>query len=326
MTDYPVTEHDPWAYDDDPAQILREARAKGLLLETITLDAIDANYLSRDRIGQDEEELEALIASIRMRGQQTPVDVVALVNPEDGLTHGLVSGLRRLTALRRLFAETGDPKFGSVRALINRPETVQEAYMAMVEENEIRVNLSYYERAHVAVKAMNNKIYVDQRSALRGLFANTTRAKRSKIGTFITLVETFGGALYFPSAISEKLGLALARELIRDPGFADYALEQLRNTPRESAAAEVRLLADILRARQMETAAQHCPAASVQAETPARPRIRSTEQPAKGERIHSNAGRGLRLSYTPDQNRVEITGDGVTERFIEDLQDWLKKR
>jgi ParB family chromosome partitioning protein len=40
-----------------------------------------------------------------------------------------------------------------VLALIRRPETSADAYLAMVEENEIRAGISFYERARLAAEA-----------------------------------------------------------------------------------------------------------------------------------------------------------------------------
>ena len=92
------------------SQEMEAARAEGRLMVSLPLDAIDAGYLVRDRLVQDEDEMQALIASLISRGQQTPIEVVALPEPKDGQTHGLISGWRRLTALRRLYkaAQEGD--------------------------------------------------------------------------------------------------------------------------------------------------------------------------------------------------------------------------
>ena len=190
----------------------------------------------------------------------------------------------------------------------------------MVEENEIRVNLSHYERARIAVRAMKEEIYPTQRAALQGLFANATRSKRSKIGTFMMLVDAFDAVLWFPSAISEKLGLALAREMVRDPGFADAVKERLKDSPRDTAAAEMRILATLLAERQSS------PALPPDPEPPTRPRLRSTaNQPGANERIITPVTQGIEMRFTPDQGRIELVGSGVSEQLVEALQDWLRR-
>ncbi|MCG7522402.1 hypothetical protein [Ruegeria sp. Ofav3-42] len=55
--------------------------------------------------------------------------------------------------------------------------------------------------------------------------------------------------LWFPSAISEKLGLALIREMGRDPRFAEALKEQLSKAPRDSAKAEMQILSLALEGR-----------------------------------------------------------------------------
>lgn len=304
---------------EEVSQALASARAEGRMIELLPLEVIDERYLVRDRLEQNEEEMTSLMDSLRARGQQMPVEVEMLSDPAGGRTHGLISGWRRLTALKRLYKETSDPKFAHVRAMVITPDTAQDAYVAMVEENEIRVNLSHYERARIAVRAMKEEIYPSQRAALQGLFANATRSKRSKIGTFMMLVDAFDAVLWFPSAISEKLGLALAREMVRDPGFADVVKERLKEMPRDTAGAEMRILATLLAERQEP------PAPPADPEPPARPRLRSTtDRPAAHERIITRVTEGIEMRFTPDQGRIELIGDGISEQLAEALQDWIR--
>jgi ParB family transcriptional regulator, chromosome partitioning protein len=303
----------------DLIDVVETARVRGLILEELRLDAIDERHLVRDRLEQDEDEMQALMDSIRARGQQTPIEVTALRDPAGGRTHGLISGWRRLTALNRLYKESGEAQFATVRALVITPDSAEEAYVAMVEENEIRVNLSFYERARIAVRALKEGVYPTQRAALQGLFGNAPRAKRSKIGSFTTLVEAFDATLYFPSAISEKLGLALVRELGRDPGFEARIKSQLKQTPRDSAAAEMQILSAELKANQQ-------PPVPEDPDLPPRPRLRSVAQnPAAGERITTQVTTGIRMSFTPDQGRIELVGDGVSGALAEALSDWLRR-
>ncbi len=305
------------------SEALAMARAEGRMLELLDLDVIDERHLVRDRLEQNEEEMESLVESLRARGQQMPVEVVALPHPAGGRTHGLISGWRRLTALKRLYKETSDPKFAKVRAMVITPDTAQDAYVAMVEENEIRVNLSHYERARIAVRAMKEEVYPTQRAALQGLFANATRSKRSKIGTFMMLVDAFDATLWYPSAISEKLGLAMAREMVRDPGFGDALKERLKEIPRDSAGAEMRIIAQTLAERQAPPPA---PEPVADAGPAPRPRIRSTAQnPAAGERIITQVATGIEMRFTPDQSRIELVGEGVTEALAELIQDVLRR-
>ena len=305
----------------DLVEMVEIARAKGLVIEEIPLTAIDDRHLVRDRLVQDEDEMEALTTSIRARGQQTPVELVELSEPAGGRTHGLVSGWRRVTALKRLYNEASDPAFATVKALVIRPESAQDAYVAMVEENEIRVNLSFYERARIAVRAMKEGVYPNQRAALQGLFANATRSKRSKIGSFIALVDALDAVLHYPASISEKLGLAIVREITRDPGFTNMLKERLQTGNRDTAGAEMRILSNAVLEVQKPKEPANQPVIE-----PERPRVRTGTQHGAGERINTVIRPGVHMAYTPDRNRIELSGDHVTETLMEALQDWLRNR
>lgn len=195
----------------DLARELTEARDSGRMILSLPLDQVDETYLVRDRVHADPEELEALMASMRQRGQQVPIEVTAL----PGGRYGLISGWRRLTALRRL-AREGSHK-PEVLAIQRRPDTAATAYLAMVEENELRVGLSYYERARIILRATELGVFPDTQTALARLFAPASRAKRSKIGSFFRIVQALDGVLRFPAHIPERLGLTLSRALDQDP-------------------------------------------------------------------------------------------------------------
>lgn len=201
---------------DEVSLAWEEARLKGRLVLDLPLEDVTLDYLVRDRIAEDDGEMKALMASIAARGQQTPIEVADL---GDG-RFGLISGWRRCRALARLAEETGEARFGTVLALLRRPEDASQAYLAMVEENEIRVGLSYFERARIVAKSVDQGVFGSAREALQGLFANASRAKRSKIGSFQTLVRALDGHLRFPEAIGERLGLQLAKALEADEDMA----------------------------------------------------------------------------------------------------------
>jgi ParB/RepB/Spo0J family partition protein len=191
------------------SEAMGRARGEGRLVEALPLAAIEADYLVRDRIDTDEEELGHLIASIREHGQRTPVEVAEIAPGR----YGLISGWRRLKALTRLHEAEGDPRFGTVLALLRRPETASEAYVAMVEENEVRLGLSYYERARIVARAVELGVFPTEKKALQRLFSSASRARRSKIGSFLSIYHHLDSVLCFPAGIPERLGLALAKFL-----------------------------------------------------------------------------------------------------------------
>lgn len=216
------------------SEAMVRARQEGRLVLRLPLDQIDTDHLMRDRIGLDEEELAPLVASLRDHGQRTPVEVTEL----PGGRFGLISGWRRIQALTRLLSETGESRFAEVQALLRRPDSAQDAYIAMVEENEIRLGLSYYERARIAARAVDAGVFETEKQALQRLFSSASRARRSKIGSFLSLYRLLDPVLRFPAAIPERLGLALARALEERPADVASLTMDLRMRPPADAIAE----------------------------------------------------------------------------------------
>ncbi len=214
---------------EDLADEMRQARDSGRLIQMVPLDQIEDDYLVRDRVISDDQQMQGLMQSIATRGQQQPVELVQLGEAR----FGLISGWRRLTALRQLLSETGDTaRFGHVQAMLRRPETAADAYLSMVEENEIRVGLSYYERARIAAKAVELGVYAEEKAALLALFGAASRAKRSKIRSFLPIYHHLDDALSFAGAIPERLGLRLSKMLKADATCAARLSSALaRNAP-----------------------------------------------------------------------------------------------
>lgn len=301
------------------AEALQSARDQGRLVELLPLHSIDAQHLVRDRLGQDEDDRAALRDSLRARGQQTPIEVTRLPAPRGEQAYGLISGWRRLDALRHLHAETGEDRFATVKALVVTPASAQEAYVAMVEENEIRVDLSHYERARIVLKAVQEDVYPDMPAALQGLFGNATRSKRSKIGSFTRLVEAFDDLLAYPAAISEKLGLALLKALKSDPTLADRLRRDLRQTARSTAEGELALLAAVLPEDTPPSAAATTEQTARKDSVPAR------SDPAPRP-VPQRLAPDLALRFDPDRGRIELTGAAVTEDLRAALSAWLATR
>ena len=189
---------------------------------------------------------------------------------------------------------------------------MQAAYVAMVEENEIRANLSHYERARIAMRAWQAGVYPTRRAALQGLFGAVSSSRRSKINSFIHVVEALDKVLRFPTAISEKPGLDLARVLQDEPGFADRVAAALTRHPPESAEEETAALAALV------AEAGRRPALPPVAGKPA-PVIAAPEPPAR-------AVSGITARFDAAKNRIELTGPGVDAATFAALQNWLKSR
>lgn len=280
---------------------IAEARETGRLAEHLPLAAIVADHLVRDRIAADPEEMAALTASIRARGQQTPIEVVEL----GGGRFGLISGWRRFMAIKALSAETGAARFATVLAVRRRPETASAAYVAMVEENEVRADVGHYARARIAATATEQGVFPDLQTALRQLYGNASRAKRSKMGSFSKLHEGLGDVLRFPAAIPERLGLALVKALDTRPSFADRARQALQATPPDTAAAEQALLQGLLTQKTPKQALSRLKVSKDRVETLA-------------------PGLVLTVSDKAGSRQITLSGDRVDAVLETRLADWLK--
>lgn len=283
---------------EDMAQQLHHARASGRLIQAIPTDQIDTDFLVRDRIIQDDDEMQALMQSLQARGQQTPVELVEL---ESG-RYGLVSGWRRLKALQRLYAETNEVKFGSVLAILRQPSTAADAYLAMIEENEIRVGLSYYERARIAAKAVEQGVYPSEKAALLSLYATASRAKRSKIRSFLSVYHALDGVLRFAGAIPERLGLQLSKALEADRDLASRIEEQL------AAVAPVNVEEE--QSRLMSLLSGEKPPAALSSAKPKKERVKQAQLP------------GLKLIWSGSD--LVLRGKNVTPLLAKKLQVWLE--
>lgn len=295
---------------DELADTLARARTEGRMILTLPLDQIDAGYLIRDRIAVDQTEMTALCDSLRRRGQQSPIEVTDL----GAGRYGLISGWRRLEALKALRRETSGAQFTTVLALLRRPADAADAYLAMVEENEIRVGLSYYERARIVARTVGQGAYDSHKKALQSLFHAASRSKRSKIGSYLPIVEALDGALAFPEALNERAGLALSKALLDQPALGPQLRDRLLATPATDAAAElVAIMAAI------------------------RPQSKAGDTAGKG-RHKPDAGGTDSVTASPDLILPDLTltdnpdgsltlrGAGVTQGLRADLRAWLAGR
>jgi ParB family transcriptional regulator, chromosome partitioning protein len=282
---------------EEMAETLRAARAEGRFVLDLPFADIASDHLVRDRILAEDEEMVALKESIRLHGQRTPIEVTPLDRETGTLPYGLVSGWRRLAALAALHAETGEPRFARVRALVLRPESAEAAYVAMVEENEIRVGLSQYERARIAARATERGVFADVEVALRTLFATASRPKRSRIRAFLEIYDALDAVLRFPQAIPERLGLRLV-ERLRD-GQGGRIAARLAESPAATAEEELALLEVLAR--------------------PVRPR------PARPVETELRPGVRMGLSGRDGAWTLVLKGRGVSPALAEELRTLLQR-
>ncbi|MEO1611278.1 MAG: ParB N-terminal domain-containing protein [Pseudomonadota bacterium] len=98
----------------------------------IRLTEIDARAVRRDRMTLDPDALEELKGSIRENGLRMPIEVFK--KPEEDFQnghYGLISGYRRLTALREIEAETPDIRYLYPNCFVRPTEDHFEAFRMM---------------------------------------------------------------------------------------------------------------------------------------------------------------------------------------------------
>ena len=223
------TPNAPVTPDAQDAALWREAEGEGRVIRRIDMNLIETGWIARDRAVIDAEEMAELVASIRANGLRLPIEVA----PIEGGRFGLISGYRRVMAM----AEAGQ---ATVPAIVRgAPGDLAASYAEMVEENEVRAQLTAYERGRIAVIAAAQGAYADVPAAILGLFPTASHAKRSKVKAFAAIHEELGDLMRFGPALSERLGLAVAATLKTGGGDAlRAALEEAgAATPEAEAAA-----------------------------------------------------------------------------------------
>lgn len=196
------------------AKALSDAKIKGLLMVELPLGQIDADAMVRDRIDLAEDEMMELRQSIASNGLRLPIEVFELAEPRgDGTRYALISGYRRYMAVRALGQLTGQDKYATIRAIIRPRGEADAAVVAMVEENEVRAQLTPFERGRIAVISAQQGAFVNVEQAVDRLYATASKSKRSKVRSFAVIFQELGDMLTFPEALTEKRGLRLAQAL-----------------------------------------------------------------------------------------------------------------
>lgn len=281
------------------------ARDEGRVIELIALDEIEAHGLSRDRrnIDLDGDAFAELKSSIQSRGQQTPIEVSERSSAQG--KHKLISGYRRLSALKALFDETGDPAFSQVRALIARPRATVDEMVAMVEENEIRQDISFYERGRICCIAADDGVCETVEEAIVALFPNSSRNRRYKIRNFTLIHGRLAPYLDYPEAIGERLGGRLA-QCLKDGREAELiAVLSDRGAKFPNAAEELAVL-DAFVSRKGRFAEE---------KEPKPEKLKAEWSGLNGTSARAEVGKG----------RVTVTIQGLAPKDADDLEQLLSR-
>jgi ParB family chromosome partitioning protein len=160
----------------------------------IPTDQIDAEALPRDRATSDPEAFAELRLSILRDGLRQPIE---LYRCADGAArpYGLISGHRRLAAVRDLGHAT-------IPAFLRSPASIGDALAAMVTENEMRAQITPWEKARLILTCLDSALFDTPDAAIDGLFPALSRQKRSRLRGHLRVAETFGNRLSTPERLS----------------------------------------------------------------------------------------------------------------------------
>jgi ParB family chromosome partitioning protein len=269
----------------------------------IPLDHIATDALTRDRTGTDLEPLLELRASILASGVRMPIEVFHLAEPQGELAYGLISGFRRLAAVRSLRDDVFDgSRFTDIPAFIREPADLTEAMTAMVEENAIRAEVSAWEQALVAVIACERGTFDTVDAAMDTLYRNLHRNKRRTIRMIAHVVGELDGLLTTPETWPAHRLMRIAAAISR--GYGDLIAHALTEAESREPETQWRILQSIL----AEAENHDIPAPSRDAKGVERPR-RTWRAPVRRIRV--------RRELTPDGWCLHFTGPDADGGLID---------
>lgn len=271
---------------------------------------IDAHALPRDRTGLDPEALTELETSILLTGLRQPIEVFAIDLPGDAPPeaprYGLVSGLRRLTAFARIHRDSPEAR---IPAFLRTPADIPDAMARMVAENEIRAEISPWEKGRIAVEAVDLGLFDTLDAAVARLYAGLDRHRRTRIRAIAEVVTEIGDRrLTNPETLSQNQLARLAAALRQ--GYGDLIDHALRHSTERSPDGQWRLILSILEEAEAE------------ARTPT-----LTYRPGRPRRIaHPRIGLWIRRERTPEGWSLHFTGPEATGPLMEDIMDHVEQQ
>ncbi|MEE9387183.1 MAG: ParB/RepB/Spo0J family partition protein [Paracoccaceae bacterium] len=219
----------------------------------IQLDQIDADALPRDRSTLDGPALAELQSSIARTGLRQPIDVF-----KTATGYGLISGYRRLTAMRQLHELTGKAEHASISATLRTPNDQAAALAEMVEENEIRESLAPWDRGRIAVATRDLGHFATIDAAIKALFPHSSRSKLIRLRAVAEVAETMPHSFTAPEALSERQLLRIANCLRL--GWGELLETALTESPPSAGHSEWSVIAaTILEAETIPEAARFTP-------------------------------------------------------------------
>ncbi len=266
----------------------------------IPLPEIDPHALLRDRTALDPDALAQLQHSIATEGLRTPIEVWQLSTPREPHKYGLISGLRRLTAARAIGMPT-------IPAFLRTPETLAQALTAMVTENEIRTQISPYEKANLILNAVEEGHFDTADAAIATLFPSLPRLPRQPASApMSTWSRRLGPLLTAPRTLTTRQLDTLAAAL--QSGHEDLLTATLQPHARAGAETQWSALRPVL---------------SDIAHEPTTP---TTRRPRRLLRLHQ--GLTITREPTPKGYLLRFTGPqarspGLIDDVLDKVEEWF---
>lgn len=269
----------------------------------IPLSQIDAQALTRDRSVIITQELEVLTASISTSGLRQPIEVF---QQGDG-RYALISGYRRLMAFQQLLLDTGETRWAEIAAFVRPPVSGLAALAAVVEENEIRSQLSSWEKGRIIHVAVEQNLAATIEESQNALFPTAGRMTRFRLRSIAKAVEVLGDMMQAAEDWSERQCLRVAAAV--DAGFAPCIIAALENVGEVSGKAEWQAIEPYI------VEAETLPVE----EKPIKKRPRRLSRPQPGltmrrEKIKA----GFAVIITGDR-----ASDELMDRVFENIERWL---
>ena len=270
----------------------------------IPVDLIEMDALPRDRSQTDEEADKQLYMSILLDGLRQPIEVW-----RKGERYGLIAGHRRLATFKDM--ATSSKLYTKIPAFIRTPETVPQAMADMIAENEIRANISPWDRARIVVDACEEGIFQTPDEAVKALHPRADDRKRTRLRATVMVVETFRDTFPDPHSLSERKLLRLGATI--RAGLADMALDAISRHRPKTTDEIWKLIAPIIDESEQVLAGA--------------PRLKQPYAPRRMVQAHS--GIHIRREYRPDGWALILTGpraDGVlAAQVLDEVIRWLKE-
>lgn len=192
----------------------------------IPLAQIAADAFLRDRTAPDPAAQADLLHSIMADGLRQPIELVELSEPFDGCTYALVSGMRRLTALREIARMNGTTDTATAPATLRAPTTMAAILRDIASENEQRAQVSMFEKGRFLNAAVDQGHLPNLDAAIAQLFPGQNRNKTFRLRSAAEVAQALDGQLATPEALSQAQIEALATALRR--GMAEIIDEVLK--------------------------------------------------------------------------------------------------